>query len=75
MTPAQQHRTLGVAIHADGDIAIVQVGTQMTALRPDELRTLLREGARAYVRARIAELDGDLHTAVRQERERFGVPA
>lgn len=65
ISPAQQHRTLGACVHADGDMVIFQVGTQMTALRPEECRKFIDWMAQAYYRAHMMEFKAEVKAAAK----------
>lgn len=63
MTAAQQHRTLGASAEASEDLVILQIGKEMTALRPFEARRFCYYLARAYHRASIVEMARELDRA------------
>lgn len=60
MSAAQQHKSLGLSAQAVEDMVVIQVGSQMTFLTPQDMRTFLKWAAAAMFRAEIVELDRQL---------------
>lgn len=60
MTAAQQHRYWGASAQASDDLVILQVGTSMTTMRPQEARAFVKCLARELFHADIVALDQEL---------------